>query len=557
VRAVSVPVTHAAQPVRGRGLLAFWLLLALVWFLPLDAPHLFDPDEGRYAEIPREMLEHGDWVTPRLNDIKYFEKPALQYWATATAYALFGQHAWSVRLWPALTGFLGLLMTFLLGRRIYDESSALLAVLVQASALLYVGMARIATLDMSLSCTLQLAMTALVMLVRAAGERSNLRWPLCLGVGVALAVLTKGLVGILIPGAVACLFMLVHRDWSLLLRSKPWWTVLVLLLIAAPWLWLASVRNPEFAHFFFVVQHFQRYLSSQGFDRYQPAWFFIPVLAAGLLPWTSLLPGAVFGGVAAARGGDRSSSLLLLWAGFVFAFFSLSQSKLIPYIVPMFPALSLLTGRALSRLAPHRFSAHLLGAALFASAIVLGMLVLWCTSAGASLVAQASTASIGGFVLAFAGLALGCAVGALLARRGRLLPAALAGAAGAWVLAECALLAADRLPRMQRVVELAAHIRPVLTPSTQLYCVDAYVQPIPFYLRRPCTLVGYRGELDFGLTQEPWRFIDDLPHFATRWQQQRDAVAILRPNDYQRLESLGTPMRVIYTSPSYVVVDRE
>src|SRR5579863_7582060 len=133
-----------------------WLGLALLWFLPLDSPHLFDPDEGRYAEIPREMVASGDWVTPRLDAIKYFEKPALGYWSTALAFKVFGQHAWTARLWPALCGMLGLMLTFALARRLYDQRTALLAVLVQASALLYVALSRIATLDMGLSFSLQI-----------------------------------------------------------------------------------------------------------------------------------------------------------------------------------------------------------------------------------------------------------------------------------------------------------------------------------------------------------------------------------------------------------------
>src|SRR5450755_152691 len=170
-----------------RPLLAvFWLGLALLWFLPLNQPHLFDPDEGRYAEIPREMVASGDWVTPRLDGIKYFEKPALGYWATAAAFEVFGQHAWTVRLWPALSGMLGLMLTFGLGRRLYDQRAALLAVVVQASALLYVAMARIATLDMGLCLALQIAMTALALLVQPAraGAPPSARLPLLLGVGV-------------------------------------------------------------------------------------------------------------------------------------------------------------------------------------------------------------------------------------------------------------------------------------------------------------------------------------------------------------------------------------
>ncbi len=562
VRAVSASPIQPVAVITRRAVAAFWLLLALAWFLPLNSPQLFDPDEGRYAEIPREMVTTGDWVTPRLNDIKYFEKPALQYWATATAYELFGQHAWTVRLWPALCGFLGLLLTWSVARRLHDETTALIAVLVQASALLYVGMARIATLDMSLSAALQLTMTALVMLVaRREGEsrwpRIASPWALMLGVGVALAVLSKGLVGILIPGAVAFLYIALYRDWGLIRRAQIGWTLLALAVLAAPWLLLASQRNPEFAHFFFVVQHFQRYLSQRGFDRYQPAWFFIPVLLVGLLPWATLLPGALKAGWMSARRGDRAASLLLLWAGFIFLFFSVSQSKLIPYIVPMFPALSLLTARYIATLSGRRLARHLFAVLTLSAAIVASLLILWATPLGASLVSRASTASIEGFVLAFALLGLGAGFGGRLARQGYVLGAAAAAAAGGLLLAQAGLLGADRLPRMQQVVELASHLRSELGASTRVYCVGAYIQPIPFYLKRPCTLVGYRGELDFGLQQEPWRFVPGLNDFAAAWQQQQDALAILNSADYQQLEALGTPMRLIYTAPSYVAVARE
>jgi 4-amino-4-deoxy-L-arabinose transferase-like glycosyltransferase len=96
---------------RGRPLLALIVIFALAWFGTLEQRRLINPDEGRYSEIPREMVASGDWLTPRLNGIKYFEKPALQYWATATAFTVFGEHHWTARLWPALTGFLGVLAT--------------------------------------------------------------------------------------------------------------------------------------------------------------------------------------------------------------------------------------------------------------------------------------------------------------------------------------------------------------------------------------------------------------------------------------------------------------
>jgi 4-amino-4-deoxy-L-arabinose transferase-like glycosyltransferase len=544
-----------------------WLILALLWFGPLNTPHLFEPDEGRYAEIPREMVVSGDWVTPRLDGIKYFEKPALQYWVTAAAFTVFGQHAWTARLWSALSAYLGLLLTFALARRLYDVRTAQLAVIVQASSLLYLGLARITTLDMSLCFSLQLAMCALVLLAqqRAQGQgekapasASAPGWhlPVLLGVGIALAVLSKGLVGILIPAAVAGIYFLWRRDWSLPLRAQPWWSLLALLVLAAPWFLVVSLRNPEFAHFFFVVQHFQRYLSTAGFDRYQPAWFFIPVLLLGTLPWTTLLPGALRRAWQAARQGENGTAVLLVWVVFVFGFFSLSHSKLIPYILPLLPAISVLLARHLASPPLPRFARHATALGLGAGIVAVGLLVLWQVPAAAALVARASTGSIVAFAAAFLLLAAASALAAALAQRNRLTAAAVAAGLGGWMLAQCLLLGAEQLPRMHEIVNLEQDVKPWIGNSTRLYCVNDYLQPLAFYWRRTCTLVGYRGELDFGLQQEPARWIPDLAQFARDWRSQDDALALLRPQDYRELAALGLPMRVIYTSRSLVAVKR-
>lgn len=550
---------------------AFWAVLAVLWFAPLNSPHLFEPDEGRYAEIPREMVVTGDWVTPRLNAIKYFEKPALQYWATAAAYELFGQHAWSARLWTALCGFLGLVLTFLLTATLCDRPTALLAVLIQASSLLYIGLARVTTLDMSLSFGLQLALTALTLLARQrareragadrppAGERATPRWQMSvlLGTGMAIAVLSKGLVGILIPLAAAGLYVLWRWDWRLILRAQPWWGLLVLALLAVPWFVVVSARNPEFAHFFFIVQHFQRYLSSAGFDRYQPAWFFVPVLLLGLMPWTTLLPGALARAWRAAQAGGHARALLLSWAVFVFAFFSASQSKLIPYVLPVLPAVAPLLAAHVAALSARALSRHLAAVGSFALLIGAAALLLPYLPAATHLLQQAPAVSLRALGLGFGLLALSAGAGAVLARRMRTLRAAVVLALGSWCLVQCLLFAADRLPRMADLVRLEQRGQEFLGDSTRFYCVNDYLQPLPFYWRRPCTMVGYRGELDFGLKQEPWRWIADLPGFARAWRAETDALAILRPEDYRALAALGLPMRVIYTSQSLVAVVRQ
>src|SRR6478752_3982070 len=111
-----------------RAATGIWILLGILWLASLPVRPLFDPDEGRYAEIPREMAASGDWVTPTLNDLKYFEKPPLQYWATAGLYSIFGVHEWTARVWAAVLAFLCIPLTFAFALGIgYSRNTALVA----------------------------------------------------------------------------------------------------------------------------------------------------------------------------------------------------------------------------------------------------------------------------------------------------------------------------------------------------------------------------------------------------------------------------------------------
>jgi len=530
---------------------------ALLWFAPLASYRLFNPDEGRYAEIPREMLVSADWVTPRLDAIKYFEKPPLQYWATAAAYQVFGEHEWSARLWAALSGFLALLLTVWIGTRLYGATAGLLAALVQGGSLLYLGLARITTLDMGLTATLELALAGLLLLVQRGRTDAGMRLgSLLLALGAALAFLSKGMVGILIPGAVATLYVLLRRDWGLLLRARPWWTILALALLAGPWVLLMEQRNPGFAQFFFVHEHFTRFLT-RVHQRYEPDWFFIPVLLLGFMPWTPLLPAIAQRCWRDLRDGDGASLLLALWTGFCLLFFSVSQSKLIPYILPLFPALALLAGRCLAVLEPKRLGRACLLAGASWALLAGAVLWLWQTPAMAARLdiaaGPAAPAIAAGFMLA--GL-ISAAAACLAVRRGAL-PGAALGALGSVALLAVLLPAADQLPRQREITALVSAAAAQPDAGSAFYCVGTYEQSVPFYLRRTCTLVGYRGELDFGLQQEPGRWIADLAGFAARWRGEAAALAILSPESHAELQRMGLPMRVIYTGPSLVAVVRQ
>jgi 4-amino-4-deoxy-L-arabinose transferase-like glycosyltransferase len=539
-----------------------WIAVLLgaiaLWFLPLQTYHLFNPDEGRYAEIPREMVASGDWVTPRLDSLKYFEKPPLQYWVTAAAYEVWGQHEWTARLWVGLSGFLGLLLTAWIGTRLYGPMSGALAALVQAGSLLYLALSRVSTLDMGLTFTLELALAGLLLLVRPAPseQRASTRnAALLLAVGVALAFLSKGLVGILIPASVAAIYMLLRRDWDLLRRARPWWTLAMLALLAAPWIWLVEQRNPGFAQFFFVHEQFDRFLT-RVHHRYQPDWYFIPVLLGGFMPWTPLLPAIARRCWLDIRAGDGAALLLATWVVFAFVFFSFSQSKLIPYILPIFPALALLAGRTLSSLERVKIRRVLGSAAAIGIVLTAVAMALWFrpTLVRGFVIPPGPTLQF--FVVSILLASLFTVAGASVVMRRGPLPATALAALATVLLVGILLPAAGQLPRQRELQNLVAAASVQLHPASTVYCVDGYEQSVAFYLKHTCTLVGYRGELDFGLGQEPEKWIADLAAFSSRWRMETDALALIRPETYVELQRMGLPMRVIYTAPTLVAVVR-
>ncbi|MDR0781308.1 MAG: glycosyltransferase family 39 protein [Pseudomonadales bacterium] len=534
-------------------------LLALAWFATISTHGLYDPDEGRYAEIPREMAASGDWITPRLNGIKYFEKPPLQYWATAAVYSLTGPTVWASRVWVLLTGLAGVFLTFWLVARLYGQREAIAAAALQAGALLYAGCSQLNTLDMGFTFTLQIALAGLACLILARDESLRQRWgPWLLAIGTTLAFLSKGLAGILIPGAVTVLYIVIRRDWGLILRAKPWLTLGCLLVLAGPWIWLVTQRNPEFPGFFFVHEHFARFLT-RVHARYEPAWFFLPVLLLGLLPWTPLLPwmGKLWRRPPQGEGNRDAVLLFSLWAGFVLLFFSASQSKLIPYILPMFPALSALGALALAQDWMRRARLTLGSSAVFWGLLALASTIGLFWPQDGALLREALGQAASGAVLLLWFLTLVWGVSAWIAGRGRPLAGLWAAALGTMVFASRLLWVGEASPpRIEQTTvlnEAGAHI----SANTRLFCVDTYVQSAPFQFHRPCQLVRYRGELDFGLTQQPELWIEDLESFAAQWQAQADAVAFVSPKTLAQLQQLNLSIGHVISQPSLVAITRK
>ena len=538
-----------------RTLFLLLALFAAAWFGTLEYRKLVKPDEGRYAEIPREMVASGDWLTPRLNGIKYFEKPALQYWATAAAYAAFGEHHWTARLWPALTGFLGILAVWLAGLRLYGPQAALYGAAALGGSLLWGLIGHVNTLDMGVSCFLSLAIFGLVLAQRdGATARENRDGMLAACGALGLAVLSKGLIGLVLPGAALVLYTLWQRDWTLWRRLHFGKGLALLLAITLPWFVAVSLANPEFFHFFFIHEHFERFLT-KAHGRYQPMWYFVPILAAGLLPWTLVFIEGLAGPLRrenAAR--FRPDRFLLVWIAVVFGFFSVSSSKLVAYILPLFPAAALLVGRALAELPCPRLRRHaaVLMPLTFAWIVLVVLLVPKLASP------EVPLALYDAYVpwLAAAGAMLAVAAGAafVLFRREAKTAGVLALSAGGLLFAQLALCGHDSLAPANSAHDIVAAIRSEHRADIPFYSVNTYDQTLQPYLKRTTTMVGYKDELEFGIAQEPEKFIPDLAAFERVWNNQPAALALMDAETYAQLAAHALPMRVIARDTRRIIV---
>ena len=538
-----------------------WALLGIfivVSLYALGLRTLVPPDEGRYAEIGREMFASGDWITTRLNGIKYFEKPPLQAWMNAVTYTVFGLGEWQARLWTGLCGIFGVLMTAWAGRLVFSPRIGWTAGLVLASSLYWLAAGQINSLDMSLAAMMTASLAGLLIAQRDAAsavERRN--WMLATWAAMALAVLAKGLVGIVLPGAVLVLYTLVTRDWGIWRRLHSGKGLLLFFALAAPWFVLVALRNPEQAHFFFIHEHFERFLTP-GHQR-QGAWYyFILLLLPGMLPWLGLLPQGLLAGGRRQAGRFQPRLLLLIWAVFILVFFSISSSKLPGYIVPVFPALALLTAVLLDTVSRRQqlLTAGLL--CLVGALLVLSLpLVMHGTARHAAELAMMRDYQPW-LLAAGCVLLLGGGVAFLLAWEKRRQMTVLAIALSGFLATHLMLAGFEVFGRDRAGLDLLPAIEVELTPQTRIYSVGTYEQSLTFYLRQPVILVDYWDEFTFGLEQEPERSLPSMVTFIARWRHDAQAgvadLAIVSPARYAQMQQDAVPMRVVAQDRRRIVV---
>ncbi len=334
--------------IRSIGTALLMVLFFVAYLLTLGERPLFIPDEARYGEIAREMLASGDWIVPRLNGLLYFEKPPLGYWLNSASLWLFGETPFGVRISSALSTAVAAITVFAIGRMFFASRSVpYLATFIFLTTLEVQVIGNFSVLDPVFAAVLNIGILVMAASSYSIGRR---RFGLLAVAGVffGLAFLTKGFLALALPALVLTPWLLIRKEYAFLIRHA-WVTVVFAVLTIAPWALAIHLAQPDFWHYFFWVEHIQRF-AGQNAQHKQPFYFFLMFLPALGFPWIFLLPATLKGlrDKPAPQTRDGAMLLLVLWAIVPFVFFSIASGKLETYILPCFVPLSVITAVGLS-----------------------------------------------------------------------------------------------------------------------------------------------------------------------------------------------------------------
>jgi 4-amino-4-deoxy-L-arabinose transferase-like glycosyltransferase len=315
-------------------------LCVVLFFFRLGSRALWDVDEGMHATISKNIVIDDDWVTPTLNGEIFADKPILFSWLVATSFMALGFTELAARLPAAILGLVGVLVTYLLGRRMFGCKVGFLGGVILATSGEYLILSRTVTHDMALAAATTLSL--LLFYLGLSKQRSAKPYYLLAYALAAVGVLAKGPLGLLLPALVVGLYLLLTRQLRRIRELQLGWGLLIVVAVCAPWYILMTLRNEGYLAYFLIEQNLARFASSETRHAH-PFHYYLPILVGGMFPWSTLLPLAIYR--AARRWRNDSSSgvlFLLLWFGGMFLFFSTASSKLPTYLLPLFPAAALI-----------------------------------------------------------------------------------------------------------------------------------------------------------------------------------------------------------------------
>lgn len=317
----------------GAAFLLIVFISSLIMFFNLGGLPLLDPDEPVYAETPKEMIQFNDYLSPRIYGEYWYDKPPMYYWLVAGSFKLFGINEFSARFPSALLGVACVVYVYFAGSRLFNQRAGMAGALVLATSIEFFYLGKAAVTDMTLNLFLTVTLLAFL-------EKRYYLFYICAG----LATVTKGPVGLLFPGAIIFLYLLVTRNFSEILRMKLPVGVLLYAVVGLPWyLFMYNVHGSVFIETFLGLHNVARFTSPEHPEGV--LWYyFIPVLLLGFLPWSAVMVQAVWSALTKSRGQYNSLIFLVIWAAFIFLFFTASRTKLVSYILPMYPPLAMIVG---------------------------------------------------------------------------------------------------------------------------------------------------------------------------------------------------------------------
>jgi 4-amino-4-deoxy-L-arabinose transferase len=321
------------------------LIYLLIYILPLGVRPVMIPDEARYAEIPREMITTGNWVSPHLNSLRYFEKPVLGYWLTGISMQLFGENAFAMRLPSALAaGLSALAIFFLLSRFTGRRSTALNGAMIYLSMLGVFLIGTINILDSVFSFMLTAAFVSFYFAHREAEKSRRLLYLILLGVFCGAAFLAKGFLAFVLLGAVIGPYLIWQGRWQELF-TRGWIALVSAILVIAPWAILVHLQEPDYWHYFFWEEHVKRFASEDA-QHSEPIWFYLMYLPLLTLPWIMQIPMALSKLLPGQEGEQNTRAEIIkysiLWFLMPFIFFSISRGKLPTYVLPCLAPLAVM-----------------------------------------------------------------------------------------------------------------------------------------------------------------------------------------------------------------------
>ena len=493
------------------------LFFAGVWLVPLQ-----EPDEGRYGDIAASMVRTGDWLTPRLNGLRYYEKPPLYFWLGAASVAVLGPTEAAVRLPSAVACLATVFLLMHWGRRGAGPAAGLLAAAMGGTLPLFALFAHMAMVDLVLTFLTTLALYSAWRGLMTPGDSPSRAWVRVFWCSCALAMLAKGPVGVALPLVSVAGWIMATQSWDRLRALLRFDGLLLFALVAAPWFAAMEALHPGYARDFFVAQNFGRAVAGELFDRNAPPWFYLPILAFCFLPWILFLPGSIrrlkFG--RAVRVDPDADHRLFLVASILapLAILSVAQSKIGYYLLPLAPPIALLSAISAAEswcsetaLREDRFRrnrAWKMAAAGLLCLVAGGVIAAASREDPAELNARWGRKNVGpmrvekgrAFIAQLqreaplavaAAIATGAIVigGAVLLWRRRAVESLLAASCALALMELAAFSIASRLPQLHTARDLASKLKACVGPGEPIVLLEEYMTSLPFYLRRPVTIM--------------------------------------------------------------------